>query len=156
MPQTVRVALDAAGVRVAIVASRFNDFITTRLIDAALAELARHGGDPDKVTLAWVPGAFELPLVAQWLAKSGKYDTVLCLGCVIRGQTPHFDHVAGNAARGIGQASLETGVPVIFGVLTTDTVEQAIDRAGGKHGNKGADAALAGIEMARLLKAIGG
>ncbi|QOJ15626.1 MAG: 6,7-dimethyl-8-ribityllumazine synthase [Planctomycetia bacterium] len=156
MPQTVRVALDAAGVRVAIVASRFNDFITTRLIDAALAELARHGGDPDKVTLAWVPGAFELPLVAQRLAKSGKYDAVLCLGCVIRGQTPHFDHVAGNAARGIGQVSLETGVPVIFGVLTTDTVEQAIDRAGGKHGNKGADAALAGIEMARLLKAIGG
>lgn len=156
MPQTVRVALDAAGVRIAIVASRFNDFITNRLVDAALAEIARHGGDPDKVTLAWTPGAFELPLVAQRLASGGRFDAVLCLGCVIRGQTPHFDHVAGNAARGIGQVSLATGVPVIFGVLTTDTVEQAVDRAGGKHGNKGADAALAGIEMARLLKAFGG
>lgn len=155
MPDVINTRLDAAGLRLAIVAARFNEFITSRLIEAAVDAVVRHGGDAAKITQAWVPGAFEIPLIAQRLAASQKYAAVLCLGCVIRGQTPHFDYVAGQAARGIAQASLQTGVPIIFGVLTTDTLEQAIDRAGGKHGNKGSDAALAGIEMANLLKALG-
>lgn len=154
MPETISVKLDAAGSRFAIVAARFNEFITSKLIAAALDTIGRHGGDAGVVTQVWVPGAFEIPLVAQKLAESRKYAGVICLGCVIRGQTPHFDYVAGQAARGIAAASLTTGVPIIFGVLTTETLEQAIDRAGGKHGNKGADAALAAIEMANILKAI--
>ena len=151
MPHVISAKLDAAGRRFALVAARFNEFITTRLIDGALDALARHGADPARITQVWVPGSFEIPLAAQKLAQSGRYEAVICLGCVIRGQTPHFDYVAGEAAKGIAQVALATGVPVIFGVVTADTLEQAIDRAGAKHGNKGADAALAAIEMVNLL-----
>lgn len=151
MPHVISAKLDAAGRRFALVAARFNEFITARLIDGALDALTRHGADPARITQVWVPGAFEIPLAAQKLAQSGRCDAVICLGCVIRGQTPHFDYVAGEAAKGIAQVALATGVPVIFGVVTADTLEQALDRAGAKHGNKGADAALAAIEMVNLL-----
>jgi len=151
MPHVISAKLDAAGRRFALVAARFNEFITTRLIDGALDTLTRHGADPACITQVWVPGSFEIPLAAQKLAQSGRCDAVICLGCVIRGQTPHFDYVAGEAAKGIAQVALATGVPVIFGVVTADTLEQAIDRAGAKHGNKGADAAAAAIEMVNLL-----
>ena len=133
--------LSAKGMKVAIVASRFNEFITSKLIGGAEDCLLRHGADSDDLTLAWVPGAFEIPLAAQKLAKSGKYDAVVCVGAVIRGATPHFDYVCAEASKGIAHVSLETGVPVAFGVLTTDNIEQAVERAGTKAGNKGADAA---------------
>lgn len=151
MPHVISAKLDAAGRRFGLVVARFNEFITIRLIDGALDALTRHGADPARITQVWVPGSFEIPLAAQKLAQSGRYDAVICLGCVIRGQTPHFDYVAGEAAKGIAQVALATGVPVIFGVVTAETLEQAIDRAGAKHGNKGADAALAAIEMVNLL-----
>jgi 6,7-dimethyl-8-ribityllumazine synthase len=144
--------LDGAGLRVALVCSRFNDLITTRLVAGARDALVRHGVDPSSISEAWVPGAFELPLVARRLAGSGEFDAVVCLGAVIRGATGHYEHVAGQCAAGIQRAQLDTGVPVIFGVLTTDTIEQAIERAGTKAGNKGADAAAAAIEMADLLR----
>ena len=144
------------GLRVAIVCGRFNDLITERLLAGARDGLVRHGVDAASITEAWVPGAFELPLVAKRLAASGEFDAVICLGAVIRGATPHFDHVAGQCAAGVQRAQLDTGVPVIFGVLTTDTVEQAIDRAGTKAGNKGYDAALAAVEMASLYRAMQG
>lgn len=140
------------GLRVALVCSRFNELVTERLLAGAHDGLLRHGVDESSITLAWVPGAFELPLAALRLAGSGEYDAVVCLGAVIRGATAHFDHVAGQCAAGMQRAQLDTGVPVIFGVLTTDTVEQALDRAGGKSGNKGFDAAAAAIEMADLLR----
>jgi 6,7-dimethyl-8-ribityllumazine synthase len=140
------------GLRVAIVCGRFNDFITERLLTGAQDGLARHGVDDASVTVAWAPGAFELPLVAKQLAASGEYDAVICVGAVIRGATGHYEHVAGQCAAGIQQAQLETGVPVVFGVLTTDTIEQAIERAGTKAGNKGFEAALTAIEMADLLR----
>lgn len=142
----------ADGRRFAIVASRFNEVVVARLLEGALEGLRARGVTDGDVDVAWVPGAFELPLVARRFASSGAYDAVICLGAVIRGETPHFDHVAERAAGGIGQAADETGVPVVFGVLTTDTLEQATDRAGGKHGNKGWDAAMAAIEMASLLE----
>jgi 6,7-dimethyl-8-ribityllumazine synthase len=142
---------EARGRRFAIVAGRFNDVVVQKLVDGATACLRKHGLSEDDVDLAWVPGAFELPLVAKRLAQSGLYDAVICLGAVIRGETAHFDYVAGEAARGIQQVGLNTGVPVMFGVLTTETFEQAMDRAGGKHGNKGWDAAMAAMEMADLL-----
>jgi 6,7-dimethyl-8-ribityllumazine synthase len=138
--------------RFAIVVGRFNALVTDSLLNACRDTLLRHGLPRDSIDVAWVPGSFEIPLVAAKLAKSGQYAAVICLGCVIRGETAHFDHVAGQAAAGVMQASLSTGVPVIFGVLTTDTVEQALNRAGLKGGNKGADAALAAIEMADLMK----
>ena len=144
--------LEAGGLKFAIVISRFNDFITRRLLDGALDAIARHGGDLANVDTAWVPGSFELPLVAKRLAESGQYDAVIALGAVIRGGTVHFDYVAGETAKGIGQAALQTGVPIIFGVLTTDTIEQAIERAGTKLPNRGAEAAMSAIEMANLLK----
>lgn len=144
--------LQADGLKFAIVISRFNDFITRRLMEGAHDAIARHGGSLDQVENYWVPGAFELPLVAKRLAESGKFDAVVCLGAVIRGGTAHFDFVAGEAAKGIGQVSLQTGVPVIFGVITTETIEQAIERAGVKLSNRGAEAALSAIEMANLLK----
>src|ERR671935_964781 len=144
--------LDAADLRIAIVVSRFNELITRPLLDGALDCLRRHGADEQRISVAWVPGAFEIPPVARRLACSGAFDAVICLGAVIRGATPHFDHVAGQAAAGIARAALDSGIPVIFGVLTTDTIEQAIERAGTKAGNKGADAAFAAIEMANLLK----
>jgi 6,7-dimethyl-8-ribityllumazine synthase len=145
--------LEASGLRVAIVVSRFNELVSRQLLEGARDSLRRHGGDEPAV--AWVPGAFEIPLVAHRLASSGRYDAVICLGAVIRGATAHFDYVAGQCAAGVARVSLETGVPVSFGVLTTDTLEQALDRAGGKAGNKGADAALAAVEMASLLRQIG-
>ena len=142
---------EARGRRFAVVASRFNDVVVQKLVDGAMSCLAKHGVADDDVELVWTPGAFELPLAAKRLAASGGYDAVICLGAVIRGETAHFDHVAREAARGIQQAGLDTGAPVIFGVLTTETFEQAADRAGGKHGNKGWDAAMAAMEMADLL-----
>jgi 6,7-dimethyl-8-ribityllumazine synthase len=140
------------GVRVAIACSRFNDLITERLLAGARDGLRRHGVDDASVTVAWAPGAFELPLVARRLAGSGEFDSVICLGAVIRGATGHYEHVAGQCAAGIQRAQLDTGVPVIFGVLTTDTIEQAIERAGTKAGNKGYEAAETAIEMADLMR----
>jgi 6,7-dimethyl-8-ribityllumazine synthase len=148
----IRGVATGGGRRFAIVASRFNDLVVTKLVDGASACLRRHGVAEEDVDLVWVPGAFELPLVARALASTHGYDAVLCLGAVIRGETPHFDHVAGQAAGGIRRASEDTGIPVVFGVLTTDTLEQAMDRAGGAHGNKGWDAAMAGMEMASILE----
>ncbi len=144
---------DASG-RYAIVAARFNDFITSRLVEGALHALSRHGVDTTDTLVVWVPGAFELPLVCQKLASSGRYDAVVALGAVIRGNTPHFDYVAGAAASGVASVSVATGVPVVFGVLTTDTIEQAIERAGTKMGNKGAEAAVVALEMMNLLRAL--
>lgn len=140
-----------SGKRFGIIASRFNEFITSKLVGGALDAFARHGVPEDNITVAWVPGAFEIPLVAKKMAESGRYDAVIALGCVIRGATPHFDYVAAEAAKGVGQAALQTGVPVLFGVLTTENIEQAIERAGTKAGNKGADAALGALEMTSLL-----
>jgi 6,7-dimethyl-8-ribityllumazine synthase len=136
----------------ALVAARFNEFVVERLVEGARDALRRHGVADDAVDLAWVPGSFEIPLVARRLAGSGRYAAVICLGAVIRGDTDHYDHVAGSAANGIAQAALMTGVPVIFGLLTCDTLEQAINRAGAKAGNKGFEAALTAIEMVNLLK----
>ncbi len=141
----------AGGRRYAIVAARFNEVVVRKLVDGALEGLRAKGASEDDVDLAWVPGSFELPLVARRLAATGRYGAVICLGAVIRGETPHFDHVAEQAAHGVRSAAAETGVPVIFGVLTTDTLAQAMERAGGKHGNKGWDAAMAAMEMASLL-----
>jgi 6,7-dimethyl-8-ribityllumazine synthase len=143
------------GSKFAIVASRFNSFIVERLVEGAVDALVRHGADAQGVTVVRVPGAWEIPLVAQRLAKSGKVDAVIALGAVIRGATPHFDHVANEVSKGVGQASLASGVPIAFGVLTTDTIEQAVERAGTKAGNKGFDAAVTAIEMVALAKALG-
>lgn len=140
------------GLRVAIAAGRFNDFITERLLAGAKDGLVRHGVDEASITVAWAPGAFELPLVAQRLASSNEYDAVICLGAVIRGATGHYEHVAGQCAAGIERVQLDTGIPVVFGVLTTETVEQAIERAGTKAGNKGFESAMTAIEMADLLR----
>ncbi|MGH8280765.1 MAG: 6,7-dimethyl-8-ribityllumazine synthase [Gammaproteobacteria bacterium] len=142
----------ARGARVAIVAARFNGFVVDKLLDAALETLRAQGVREENLTLVRVPGAFEIPLAVKRLAASGQIDAVIALGAVIRGETPHFDYVAGECARGVQQAALDTGVPVAFGVLTCDTVEQALARAGGSAGNKGADAALAALEMAGLLR----
>ncbi len=146
--------LTGAGLKFAIVQSRFNSLIGDRLREGALDTLRRHGAADTDISTAYVPGAFEIPLAASVLAKSGKYDAVICLGAVIRGATAHFDYVAGPLASGLASISVETGVPVLFGVLTTDTIEQALERAGTKAGNKGADVAAAAIEMANLLKTI--
>jgi 6,7-dimethyl-8-ribityllumazine synthase len=150
--QAVQGERQAQGLRVAVIAGRFNDFIVEPLVTGAVGLLEQHGAQRDAIKVLRVPGAFELPLVAQKLAASGRFDAVIALGAVIRGDTPHFDFVAGECAAGLARVALDTGVPVIFGVLTTDTVEQASDRAGGKHGNKGAEAALTAIEMVRLLR----
>jgi 6,7-dimethyl-8-ribityllumazine synthase len=145
--------LHDVGGRFALVVSRFNDLITSRLMDGAVDTLKRHGVDIDsRVEVVWVPGAYELPLVAQKLAASGRFDAVLALACVIRGGTPHFDYVAGEVSKGVAQASWSTGIPVAFGVLTTESIEQAIERAGTKMGNKGSEAAMAALEMVSLLK----
>jgi 6,7-dimethyl-8-ribityllumazine synthase len=149
-------SLQGEGLRVALVASRFNELIVERLVDGATSALRRHGVGDDDITVVWVPGAFEIPVAAKQLAASGSYDAVVTLGAVIRGATAHFEHVAGQAAAGVQRAALDTGVPVIFGVLTTDTIEQALERAGTKLGNKGAEAAVAAIEMATLLKDLPG
>ncbi|MFG6147251.1 6,7-dimethyl-8-ribityllumazine synthase [Halobacillus sp. B23F22_1] len=142
--------LVGSGLKVGIVVGRFNDFITGRLYEGAVDALKRHGVDLDDVEAAYVPGAYEIPMVANKMAGSGKYDAVITLGAVIRGSTPHFDYVCGEAAKGVSQASMQSGIPVIFGVITTDTIEQAIERAGTKAGNKGWEAATAAIEMANL------
>ncbi len=144
------------GVRIGVVVSRFNEFISGKLLSGARDSLTRHGVDSADVSVAWVPGAMEIPLVAQRMARSGDYDVVICLGAVIRGGTPHFDYVASEVAKGVAMVQLETGVPVIFGVLTTDTIEQAVERAGTKSGNKGWDAAVSALEMVDLLRSIEG
>lgn len=154
MLKTVAGDFDARAHRFALVVARFNEFITDKLVAGATDALTRHGADPEKITQVRTPGSFEIPLTAMKLAKSGRYDALICLGCVIRGQTPHFEYVAAEVSKGIAQVSLQSGMPVAFGVITADTLEQAIDRAGGKGGNKGADAAMAAIEMANLLKAL--
>jgi 6,7-dimethyl-8-ribityllumazine synthase len=141
-----------AGLRFGLVASRFNEFITRKLLEGALDALGRHGVAEEDIEIAWVPGAFEIPLLAKRMAVSGRYNAVICVGAVIRGSTPHFDYVAAEVTKGIALAGLETGVPVLLGVLTTDTIEQAIERAGTKAGNKGFDAAVGAIEMADLLR----
>lgn len=146
--------LDARGLKVALVLSRFNSFITERLLEGAQDALARHGAEADKLTIVRVPGAFELPLAARKLAESGRYDAVIALGTVIRGSTPHFDYVAAEVSKGLAQVSLQSGLPVAFGVLTCDTIDQAIERAGTKSGNKGFDAAMTAIEMVNLFKAM--
>lgn len=147
--------LTATGLRIGIVVARWNEFITGKLLGGAEDAIRRHGGDPELVDVAWVPGSFEIPLVVQKMAASGRYDAVIALGAVIRGATAHFDYVAGEATKGIAQAMLSSGVPVAFGILTTDTIEQAIERAGTKAGNKGFEAAVSAIEMANLVKALG-
>ncbi|MCB2192034.1 MAG: 6,7-dimethyl-8-ribityllumazine synthase [Deltaproteobacteria bacterium] len=152
MAKVIEGTLNAKGIRVALVAGRFNDFITSKLLEGALDTLKRHGAADQNLTVVWVPGSFEIPLVARKLAASGNYDAVITLGAVIRGATAHFDYVAAEVSKGVALAGLETGVPVIFGVLTTDSIEQAIERAGTKAGNKGADAAMAAMEMVDLFK----
>lgn len=146
--------LQAQGMRFACVVGRFNDFISGKLLEGAIDVLKRHGAEEENITVAWVPGAFEIPLMAGKMASSGKYDAVLTLGAVIRGSTPHFDYVAAEVSKGVASVGLESGVPVIFGVLTTDTIEQAIERAGTKAGNKGADSAMAAMEMVDLLRQV--
>jgi len=152
MPTVIQGDFAGKSRKIGIVIARFNEFISGKLLDGAIDGLKRHGVADEDITVAWTPGAFEIPLVARKMAEAKKYDAVIALGCVIRGATPHFDYVAGEAAKGVGQASLNSGVPVIFGVLTTDTIEQAIERAGTKSGNKGFDCAMAAIEMANLMR----
>ncbi|TYT73737.1 6,7-dimethyl-8-ribityllumazine synthase [Desulfobotulus mexicanus] len=154
MPRILEAHLRADGKRFAIISTRFNDFITERLVGGAVDALVRHGASEDSIDIVKTPGAYEVPLVAKKLVAKGCYDAVICLGAVIRGATPHFDYVAGEAAKGIAQVMLEAGVPVIFGILTTDTIEQAIERAGTKAGNKGFDAAVAALEMANLMDVV--
>jgi 6,7-dimethyl-8-ribityllumazine synthase len=152
MPRIIEGQLSAAGLRFAIIVSRFNSFITDRLLAGATDALTRTGADADAIDIVKVPGSWEVPLVAGELAGQKRYDAIICLSAVIRGETPHFDYVAAEAAKGIAQAASQTGVPVAFGVLTTNTLEQAIDRAGAKGGNKGFDAAMTAVEMANLLR----
>ena len=152
MAKTLEGKLSAAGLRFALIVSRFNDFIVGRLQEGAIDAIVRHGGDEKNIAIIKVPGAFEIPLIAKKAAKSGKYDAVICLGAVIRGATPHFDYVAAEVSKGIATVGLETEIPITFGVLTTDNIEQAIERAGSKSGNKGWDAATSAIEMVSLLK----
>lgn len=152
MVQVKEGKLIGSGIKVGIVVARFNEFICSRLLGGAYDTLKRHGVADDDITTAWVPGSFEIPLIAQKMAESGKYDAVICLGAVIRGATSHYDLVCNEAAKGIAQASLKTGVPVLFGVITTENIEQAIERAGTKAGNKGFDVATSAIEMVNLIK----
>lgn len=154
MSQSLSGNLDARGLRIALVVSRFNEFITSKLLAGARDALIRHGAAADDLTDVWVPGAWEIPLAAKALAEADKHDAIVCLGCVIRGETTHHIYVGGEAAKGIANVSLQTGVPIGFGVLTTDTLDQAIARAGSKAGNKGVDAAVSAIEMVNLLRAI--
>ena len=154
MKKVYQGALLAQGLKFALVVSRFNEFISSRLLDGAQDALLRHGAKEEDIEIAWTPGSFEIPLIAQKMAESKKYSAVICLGVIIRGGTPHFDYIAAEASKGIAKASLDTGVPVIFGIITADTLEQAIERAGTKEGNMGAKAAVGGIEMANLLKSL--
>lgn len=154
VPKELQPEMDGKGLRVAVVVARFNEFVTRRLLEGAVETLGRHGVSDDDIVLSWVPGSFELPVVAKTLGQTGQYDAVICLGAVIRGETDHYNMVAGQAAAGISAVGRETGVPTIFGVLTTENMEQAINRAGGKSGNLGSNAAAAAIETARLVQAI--
>ncbi len=154
MAKVMEGQLSAAGLRFAVVVSRFNSFITERLFNGAMDALTRTGANPDSIDVVKVPGSWEIPVVAGELARQHRYDAVICLSAVIRGETPHFDYVASEAAKGIAHVSAETGVPVAFGVLTTNTLEQAIDRAGTKGGNKGFDAAMTAVEMANLMRVL--
>ncbi|MCE5215957.1 6,7-dimethyl-8-ribityllumazine synthase [bacterium] len=154
MPTTIEGKLDASGLKFGIIVARFNEFITGKLLEGALDCLRRQNACEDDIRIAWVPGSFEIPLAAKKMAESGKFDAVICIGAVIRGGTAHFDFVAGECAKGIAQASMQTGVPVIFGVITTDTIEQAIERAGTRLPNRGFEAATTAIEMANVLKQI--
>jgi len=152
MPRQIEGGLSAKGLRFGLVVSRFNSFITSRLVDGALDALGRSGADEDEIVVARVPGAREIPIAAKAMAASGRYDAIVCLGAVIRGATPHFDYVAAESSKGIANVALETGLPIVYGVLTTDTIEQAVERAGTKAGNRGYDAAVTAIEMANLMK----
>ena len=154
MPRMHEGKLNAQGRRFALVVSRFNDLVTTRLLDGALDCLQRHGAVDEDIEVAWVPGAFELPVVAQKMAQTGRFDVVTCLGCIVRSDTPHFDYVAGESSKGIARVGLDTGVPVTFGVITADTVDQAVQRAGVKSGNRGWDAGMNAVEMASLMATI--
>ncbi len=154
MPKELNGDMNGQGLRVAVVVARFNEVITRQLLTGALETLTRHGVRDDDISVAWVPGAFELPVVAKTLAKTGRYDSIVCLGAVIRGETGHYEMVAGHATSGTGAVGLETGVPTIFGVLTTENMEQAINRSGGKSGNVGSSAAAGAIETARLIQSI--
>ena len=154
MVKTIEGNLIVKGKKFGIIASRFNDFLTKELVDGCLDTLTRHGASNDDLVVTWVPGAFEIPLIAQRLAKSKSYDALICLGTVIRGSTPHFEYIASEVAKGIAKVSQDTGLPVIFGIITADTIEQAVERAGTKEGNKGRDAALSAIEMANLFTQI--
>lgn len=155
MPKIIQGDLSGKGLKFGIVAARFNDFITARLLEGAVDALERHGVAESDVEVVKVPGSYEIPLAARKMAQAGKYNAVICLGAVIRGATPHFEYVSAEVSKGVAAVSMETGLPVIFGVLTTDTIEQAIERAGTKSGNKGWDAALSAIEMANVMKKIG-
>ena len=152
MPKVIQGDLSAKGIKVGIVAARFNDFITSRLVDGAVDGLLRHGAVESDIELVKVPGAYEIPLVAKKMAQTKKYQAIICLGAVIRGATPHFEYVSAEVSKGVAMVGMESGLPVIFGVLTTDSIEQAIERAGTKSGNKGWDAAISAIEMANLMK----
>jgi 6,7-dimethyl-8-ribityllumazine synthase len=154
MPLTYEGKLVGQGIKVGIVVGRFNEFISGKLLEGALDGLKRHGVEEEDINIAWVPGSFEIPLTAQRMARTGNYDGVICLGAVIRGETPHFEYVSAEVAKGVAKVGLDTDIPVIFGVLTTDTIEQAISRAGTKAGNKGFEAAMTLIEMVNLLKEI--
>lgn len=154
-PRTIEGTLDGNGLAIAVVASRFNELLAERLLEGALDTLERRGVSSADITVVRVPGAFEIPTAVGHLARSGQWDAVVCVGAVVRGETPHFEWVAGEAARGIAKLGMETGVPILFGLVTVDTVEQALDRVGGKHGNRGADAAAAAIEMAHVTRALG-
>lgn len=154
MTRVIEGALTAKGVKFGIVVSRFNDFINKRLLDGALDALSRHGAEDENISIVKVPGSFEIPLMAKKLADSGKYDAIICLGAVIRGATPHFEYISAEVTKGIAKVTLDSGIPVSFGILTTDNIEQAIERAGSKLGNKGWDAALSAIEMVNVLKVV--
>ncbi len=153
--KTIEGKLDATGLKVGIVVSRFNEFITSKLLGGAVDCLTRNNADEDNISVAWVPGAFEIPSTAKRLVQSKKYDVIICLGTVIRGSTPHFEYVSSEVSKGVAQVSMSAEIPVVFGVLTTDSIEQAIERAGTKSGNKGFDAAMSAIEMANLFRQIG-
>ncbi|HOK08359.1 MAG TPA: 6,7-dimethyl-8-ribityllumazine synthase [Candidatus Hydrogenedens sp.] len=152
MPKIIQGNLIPKNKKFGIVASRFNEFIVQKLLDGALDVLKRHGISDEDITVVWVPGSFEIPVITKKMAQIGKFDAIIALGCVIRGGTPHFEYIAAETTKGIGQVSLDTGIPVIFGVLTTDSIEQAIERAGTKAGNKGAHSALAALEMVSLME----
>ncbi|MBU1932353.1 MAG: 6,7-dimethyl-8-ribityllumazine synthase [Candidatus Omnitrophica bacterium] len=154
MVKTIQAQLVTKGKKFGVIASRFNDFITNRLLEGCVDTLTRHGAKESEIEILWVPGAFEIPLIAHRMAKSKKYDAVICLGTMIRGSTPHFDYIASEVAKGIAHVSFATGVPAIFGIITADSIEQAIERAGTKDGNKGRDAASSAIEMANLVEQI--